>query len=215
MQLARGQVVVTLDGQGADELLAGYHYFFGIFFKELLIKLKIRKLGTEILNYLKNHNDFYGIKTLLYFLLPEKLKTGVRINEKGYLQRDFAEQFRNTSIISENLYDSKSLTDSLINHFEYKLEHLLKWEDRNSMWFSLEARVPFLDYRLVEKTLATPSEMIIRNGTTKHLLREAMKDILPEKIRSRNDKIGFGTPQEEWFRDEIWIDMVNKIIKSQ
>ena len=80
------------------------------------------------------------------------------------------------------------------------MEHLLKWEDRNSMWFSLESRVPFLDYRFVEKTLATPAKNIIHKGITKYILREAMKKVLPENIRNRKDKIGFDTPQDKWFR---------------
>ena len=80
------------------------------------------------------------------------------------------------------------------------LEHLLKWEDRNSMCFSLESRVPFLDHRLVEKTLSTPANQIIQKGMTKHILREALKEILPESIRLRKDKVGFATPQDKWFR---------------
>jgi len=102
----------------------------------------------------------------------------------------------------------------LLNHFEYKLEHLLKWEDRNSMHFSLEARVPFLDYRLVEKIMSTQAELLINKGMTKYLLREAMRDILPEAIRMRKDKVGFGTPQDEWFRTELWQAFVKAILES-
>lgn len=83
------------------------------------------------------------------------------------------------------------------------------------MWFSLEARVPFLDYRLVEKTLATPSDKIISKGMTKYILREAMKGTLPEKIRTRRDKIGFGTPQDEWFRTDSFKELITEIINSK
>ena len=86
-----------------------------------------------------------------------------------------------------------------MNHFEYKLEHLLKWGDRNSMWFSLESRNPFLDYRLVEHTLSLPNAKIINKGVTKYILRESLKDILPAKIYSRTSKIGFETPENIWF----------------
>ena len=140
-------------------------------------------------HYLANHHSIYGLKTFLYFLFPEKSKTELRINEKGYLNSAFVEKFKNTNSIAGNLYNSAGLSDALIDHFEYKLEHLLKWEDRNSMWFSLEARVPFLDYRLVEKTLATSGELIIKKGMTKYLLRESMKDILPEKIRTEKIRL--------------------------
>ena len=83
------------------------------------------------------------------------------------------------------------------------------------MWFSLEARVPFLDYRLVEKLLATSGDLVIKNGMTKHLLREGMKNILPEKIRMRKDKIGFDTPQDEWFRSSQWQEIVQEVLNSQ
>ena len=82
------------------------------------------------------------------------------------------------------------------------------------MWFSLESRMPFLDYRLVERTLATPGELKIRNGMTKHILRESMKGVLPEKIRLRRDKVGFGTPREEWIMEPAWQDIIMGCIDS-
>jgi asparagine synthase (glutamine-hydrolysing) len=172
-------------------------------------------LSSEMLQYLLNHHSLYGLKTFLYFLLPEKLKTRLRINEKGYLNQEFVEKYQSNNSIAGNLFNSGSLHDALLDHFEYKLEHLLKWEDRNSMWFSLEARVPFLDYRLVEKTLATQGDLIIKNGMTKHLLRESMKGILPEKIRLRRDKVGFETPQDEWFKKPVWRSMISEILNSK
>lgn len=215
MELAKNNVVVTLDGQGADEELAGYHYFFGFYFKDLLKKFRWFRLFSEMFSYVKMHKSIYGIKTFAYFLLPKFLKTKTRVGEKGYLNSDFIRAYSKNNSIAGELYNSNTLNESLIDHFEYKLEHLLKWEDRNSMWFSLESRVPFLDYRLVEKTLASASDNKIKNGMTKYILREAMKGILPEKIRVRKDKIGFGTPQDEWFRDKIFVGLVNDILDSE
>ena len=124
------------------------------------------------------------------------------------------EVFDGDLVFIAKLYNSGSLTDSLINHFEFKLEHLLKWEDRNSMWFSLKSRVPFLDYRLVERTLSLDPKCLIKNGTTKYILREALKGILPEKIRVRRDKIGFDTPESQWFKQESFKSLINKLINS-
>ncbi len=214
MELAKDHVVVTLDGQGADEELAGYHYFFGYFFKDLLQQGKLLTLSRESFYYLIIHRSLFGLKTFLYFLLSEKLRTSLRTNEKGYLNKEFADAYQTQNTIAGDLYGAASLNDALLNHFEYKLEHLLKWEDRNSMWFSLEARVPFLDYRLVEKILATQSSMIIKNGVTKHILRESMKGILPDKIRTRRDKMGFDTPQDEWFKTKKWQDIINDVLLS-
>jgi asparagine synthase (glutamine-hydrolysing) len=214
MKLAKGKVVVTLDGQGADEELAGYHYFYGFYFKDLLTHGRLVKLFKEIYFYVTKHRSLMGVKSFLYFMLPKNIRTKARVNEKGYLNTDFVEKFKNSNSIAGNLYGSKSLSDALMDHFEYKLEHLLKWEDRNSMWFSLESRVPFLDYRLVEKTLATPGDLKIKDGMTKYILREAMKGIIPEKIRVRRDKNGFDTPQDEWFRSPEWQKIIIKILSS-
>jgi len=215
MEYAKDKVVVTLDGQGADEMLAGYHYFYGFYFKDLLKRFRLARLSSEIYYYLKIHKSLYGIKTFAYFLLPSKLRTRVRAREINYLNDSFVKKFSSSNTIAGNLYASTSLNDALINHFEYKLEHLLKWEDRNSMAFSLEARVPFLDHRLVESTLAVDGRDIIKKGMTKTPLREAMKGILPEKIRLRTDKIGFGTPQDEWFRDDQWQKFVYEALNSE
>ncbi|MEQ1747769.1 MAG: asparagine synthase-related protein, partial [Saprospiraceae bacterium] len=162
------------------------------------------------------HRSLYGIKSLVFFLLPAFLRTRIRVMEKGYLDPDFFQaNAHRSNVITEDLYGSPSLQEALINHFEFKLEHLLKWEDRNSMWFSLEARVPFLDYRLVERTLALPDDMIIRKGMTKNILREAMKGTLPEAIRMRRDKVGFETPEAEWFRKPVFQKYITDLIHSE
>lgn len=215
MELAKDHVVVTLDGQGADEQLAGYHYFFGFYFKELLKKMRLVKLLSEAFFYMKNHHSIYGIKTMIYFLMPEIFKSGLRTSEHNYINKDFSSQYSSSNSITKNLYESRSLNDALFNHFEFKLEHLLKWEDRNSMHFSLESRVPFLDHRLVEKTLSLPSNKIIRKGMTKHILRESMRGILPESIRMRKDKVGFDTPQDKWFRTDKFRKYIFQLLSSE
>lgn len=215
MQLAKEHVVVTLDGQGADEQLAGYHYFYGFYFKELLKQRQPLTFARELFYYLRNHKSVFGLKSFIYFLLPASMKASLRSGEHGYLNKDFQANYINTNQITDNLYGAENLQDALIRHFECKLEHLLKWEDRNSMRFSLEARVPFLDYRLVERTLATQSSLIIKNGMTKHILRQAMKGILPEAIRNRRDKVGFDTPQDKWFRTQVWQEQIWNVLNNK
>jgi asparagine synthase (glutamine-hydrolysing) len=216
MKLAKSQVTVTLDGQGADEQLGGYHYFYGFYLKDLLKSFKLKTFFHESFAYYKVHKSLLGLKALVYFLLPNKLKTTVRVKEKNYITKDFVEKSSlwGNSTIAEDLYASESLKEALLNHFEYKLEHLLKWNDRNSMAFSVESRTPFLDYRLVEYTLSLNSSCIIKDGYTKSILREAMKGILPEEIRLRRDKIGFDTPQDEWFRTEKYQNLIWELLKS-
>ena len=80
------------------------------------------------------------------------------------------------------------------------LQMLLHWEDRNSMAHSIEARVPFLDPVLVDLSLSLPTPLKIDGVETKSVLRRAMADILPPKVRDRRDKLGFATPEPEWMR---------------
>lgn len=213
MRLASKHVTVTLDGQGADEALGGYHYFYGLYYKGLLKKLKVFTLVREIIKYISVHHSIYALKTFLFFLLPGKLRIKARVGERGYIKPSFAEKY-NTSVIADNLYGSKSMKEALVNHFEYKIEHLLKWDDRNSMWFSIESRTPFMDYRLVEYLLCCEDSAKIKDGYTKSLLRRSMKGLLPEEIRMRRDKVGFATPEDTWFRSELFRPLIESILIS-
>ena len=215
-KLAKEKVTVTLDGQGADEQLGGYHYFYGFYFKDLLKHLKLITLIRECIAYYNVHRSFYAFKTLLYFLLPKQYRTSLSVRKAGFLTSEFSNKFsgKNNSSVVNDLYSSKSMKDALINHFEFKLEHLLKWDDRNSMAHSVESRTPFLDVRLVEYTLSIDSDSIIKNGFTKSILRESLKNILPEQIRMRRDKIGFATPQDEWFRSTLFKDIILGVLNS-
>ena len=214
MKLAKKDVSVTLDGQGADEQLAGYHYFYGAYFKELLSSFSIGKFSSEMFYYLKHQKSLYGLKALLFFLLPEKLKVKLKVKKTSYIQNKFYANHSGDNKLVNELYGTKTLKESLLNHFEYKLEHLLRWEDLTSMRFSIESRVPFLDYRLVEQTLSLHNESYIRKGITKYILRESMKSLVPEKIRMRYDKIGFETPENEWFRETYFKEMILEILNN-
>jgi asparagine synthase (glutamine-hydrolysing) len=147
-------------------------------------------------------------------MLPKQLRTQALIRLKGYLNPEFTKKYTNVSNLEDDLYGASNLNEALLDHFEFKLEHLLKWEDRNSMWFSLEARVPYLDYRFVEKVLATSADLKIRHGITKFLLRDSMKGKMPENIRMRIDKIGFATPENEWLCTPEWQKIITDILSS-
>ncbi|HSH67436.1 MAG TPA: asparagine synthase-related protein, partial [Bacteroidia bacterium] len=214
MQLAKGNVVVTLDGQGADEMLGGYTYFYGSYFKELLRGLKLTTLLKETLAYNKKNMSKEGFAFFMYYLLPLELKKYAGKKKYGSLSPDFYDTHSKSSTISENLYNPNTLHESFLQHFEYKLEHLLKWDDLNSMSFSIESRVPFLDHHLVEATLSLPTNLLIRNGVSKYILREAVKDILPSQIYNRYDKKGFETPSDEWFRTNPFKNYIHELLNS-
>ena len=98
---------------------------------------------------------------------------------------------------------------------KYGLPLLLREEDRNSMAFSIETRLPFLDYRIVELMFSMPSHFKVKSGETKYILREAMQGILPEPVRMRRSKFGFSTPMDKWFREEKMIKIMRSILNSK
>jgi len=214
MQSVQGKVKVLLDGQGADEYLAGYDYFYGFYLKELLQKIKWFSFIKESYIYKKYHHTNNHLKYFTYFMLPSSLRRMVMQSKKGYLREEFESSFHGEKSFNELMYSSKNLIDSLINHFEYKLEHLLKWEDTNSMRFSLESRVPFLDHRLVEGTIGMKNSTKLNNGITKAILREQFSSIVPKKIIDRREKIGFATPADNWFREEVFISYIKDVLNS-
>ena len=83
----------------------------------------------------------------------------------------------------------------------FNMQQLLHYEDRNSMTFSIEARVPFIEHRLIEFVMKVPAVYKIHNGWSKHLLRNAMEGVLPKDIQWRKDKMGFVTPEEAWIQN--------------
>ncbi len=214
MQLAKGNVVVTLDGQGADEMLGGYTYFYGSYFKELLKSLQLLTLLRESRSYSKKNISKEAYTFFMYYLLPIDIKKYLGRKKYGSVTADFYAAHAKSSTISEDLYNPNTLHESFLQHFEYKLEHLLKWDDLNSMSFSIESRVPYLDHNLVEATLSLPTNLLIKDGVSKYILRESVKDILPPKIYNRFDKRGFETPSDEWFRTNPFKDYIHAMLNS-
>lgn len=215
MKEAAKRVKVMLNGQGADEHLAGYHYFFGNFYKDLFLTFKWMSLCKESHAYWKRYHSMYAFKTFAYYMLPGVAKTKLRLSDKMFIDVKFAAKYSSTNDVVNKIDDSDSLNQSLVNHFEYKLEHLLKWDDRNSMRFGIESRNPFLDYRLIEGSMGMNNKFKIKDGLTKRILRDSMKNIIPEQIRLRTDKIGFSTPEDEWFRTPIFTKLIDKTLNSE
>jgi asparagine synthase (glutamine-hydrolysing) len=216
MEMSKQYVTVLLNGQGADEIMAGYLYFAGYFYKELFKKMRWGTMLREMFYDVNLHKRWVGPLSFLYFMMPSSVKERLSLRGKSHVDREFKHRHcGSNSVITDSLYDAPNLHDSFIRHFEHKFEHHLLWADRSGMWFSLETRFPFLDHTFVERTLALQSNQLIRNGWNKHILREAMKGVLPEAIRMRPDKIGYETPEDAWFRSPGLAGIVGDAINSK
>ena len=185
MRLAREQVKVVLDGQGADELLAGYLAYQGSYIGGLFRSFYALTGFREIIGSLRHHRGFFHSAAEQLF---------VRKGRRGLLKDTVPPVDRYGGRLDEVLLRELTSTN---------LPALLHYEDRNSMAFSIESRVPYLDVRFVEYVASLPLNQKIRNGVTKIALRNAIRGIIPESIRCRMDKMGFVTPEEVWMREAL------------
>lgn len=193
MRLARkNHTKVLLDGQGADELLCGYRKARVYYIRKLAKEHRFLRALWETLLYLpymgKRNSSLAADLSALRQFLGKKDGEDIR---RRYLSETLREmKLRNSYQDNERF---------LINDFEkISLPALLRYVDRNSMAFSIEDRLPFLDYRFVNFCLSLPVGAKIRNGWSKYIMRKSLD--LPELIRRRRDKIGFYTPENEWIR---------------
>ncbi|EHQ35397.1 asparagine synthase (glutamine-hydrolyzing) [Methanoplanus limicola] len=183
MKLAGKSVKVVLDGQGADEQLAGYLGYQASHIRSL--SAHPAALIREIAGIMKYHRKFF-------IDAAAKLKAGKK--RRAYLKGDVPFTDRYAGRLDEVLANEMSGNN---------LQALLRYEDRNSMAFSIESRVPFLDYRLVEYIASLPLDQKIRGGITKYCLRKMTKGLIPECVRCRMDKMGFVAPDEVWFGEDL------------
>ncbi|HEY3804331.1 MAG TPA: asparagine synthase (glutamine-hydrolyzing) [Kofleriaceae bacterium] len=212
-------VKVTLDGQGADELMAGYPGYHSVFLATLVRAGKLLAAGREAYATWKLTGRGRSAAELggrtLYGLLPAQLTTPIRTALAPHLasrtpegrslqviDRDLEARFagRRLDWIAERSASMHDLGAKLYaDVFQFSLPGLLRYADRNSMAFSIESRTPLLDYRLAEHIFSLPLSMIMRGGWTKWVFRRAMDGRLPRAVQWRKDKMGFVTPEAIWF----------------
>jgi asparagine synthase (glutamine-hydrolysing) len=186
MELAKkNNVTVLLDGQGADEYLAGYLPYYHTYLSQLFY-LNSKLYKSEVSAY----NSFHQFSSP-YIDISKTETTRMKI---GSMRRKILQQnlpYKNTlqSVLKEN---------TTVNG----LKELLRYADRNSMAHSREVRLPFLSHKLVEFVFSLPDEFKLNNGWTKFVLRKSMDKILPPSICWRVDKIGYEPPQHLWIKSD-------------
>lgn len=206
-------IKVTLDGQGADEILAGYVPFIGARLASLMKQGRLLKAGRLLRG---SGNASSAIPRAMRFILPGGLQTCARkligeelvpdwMNGAWFQARDVRMAAPQHAVAGDVLRHelNESLTDRV-------LPSLLRYQDRNSMAHSVESRVPFLTTKLVDFLYSLPENFLISDdGVTKSVFREAMRDHVPAQILERRDKIGFVTPEARWLKeDTAWADQI-------
>jgi asparagine synthase (glutamine-hydrolysing) len=206
-QLAKENgVTVLLDGQGADETLAGYYKYYHWYWQQLLSSHQFTTAKNEIkAAKLLGVKAKWNIKNYVAAFMPgltaRQLEKKARVQQLShpYITKDFYRHNQQKKTVYKPVVDK--LNDILyFNTMQLGLQELLRYADRNSMAHSREVRLPFLNHELVQFLFSLPSDYKIRNGRTKWILRETMNTHLPSAIVWRKDKVGFEPPQQQWMQ---------------
>ena len=213
-QLAKQNgVTVTLDGQGADELMAGYNGYPGKRIRSLLAVGNIVGASTFLASWAQwpGRSIGYGLKLAAAEFLKGDLYRHARIivtksDSQDWIRSEYLSE-KGVNLVypgqgSNAILKDRVLIDALIKASTKRgLPALLRHADRNSMRFSVESRVPFLTPDIANFLFSLPEEFLIsKNGETKSIFRAAMRGIVPDEILDRRDKIGFATPEYEWLK---------------
>lgn len=191
MEEAQGHVKALLDGQGVDEMMAGYYPYYFVYLRQLRRQGKYAKLVAEMLR----SGDV--LLRFLRFRIYDKLGFRRKVTIAGLLKPSFRQAHADEKfVVVQDDLKQRFIEDV----FKNSLPSLLRYEDKNTMHFSLEGRVPFLDKEVMKYLFSLSDEAIIRGSWNKRILRDATKGLLPEIVRKRRNKIGFTTPEQEWFK---------------
>jgi asparagine synthase (glutamine-hydrolysing) len=198
-------VKVVLDGQGSDEALGGYIGLTEFALNSLFRKRNYLTWLNETYKFSKNHNLNYLYKAKNYLF-----NSGKRNSRLEYSQlvefKDGDEYFERLSSLT--IPPSDDINNYLMYLvFDGNLQQLLRYEDRNSMRFSIESRVPFLEPDLISFICQLPPEYKFKNGYTKYILRESFKSELPKEILWQKNKLGFAAPEKSLLKELFNIDV--------
>jgi len=197
------RTTVLLDGQGADELLAGYQFYFRQRQLDLLDQGRVALAMRETAKF----NRRLRVASEQYEGAQRRFNASI-----AYSTDELRDMGKPSSLVFHYPYSvgtapakpgfrlRRTLSEALLYN---SLPMLLRYADRNSMAFSREARLPYLDYDLVEFCLRLPDDFYVRNGWQKWVLREAAGSTIPPEIRWRADKVGYAAPLDCWLRREL------------
>ena len=210
---AQHGVKVLLDGQGADEILAGYPKFYKWYWQELYAQKKLNSSQEHKAAKALGIKEKFGLANKMAALFPGLAGDVLKEikNKRALSRHDIAPDFIRLQQKKTFYTTPEKFTLNNVLHFHtfsHGLEELLKFADRNAMAHGREIRLPFLSHELVAFIFSLPPHFKIKNGWTKWLLRQVMQSTLPEDIVWRKNKIGFEPPQQKWMQNKQLREMI-------
>jgi asparagine synthase (glutamine-hydrolysing) len=204
---------VMLNGQGGDEVFLGYERYFSSF----LLSLSPLKFIKEIIYQSRNSRLKIWDTIAYYFYFTNSFLRIRRLSKRSYLKEAIKSKFQ-FGELKTSASNYKEVTKLQIHEItSMQLPHLLRYEDKNSMRHSIETRLPFLDFNIVEAGVSFSPTFKIHMGWTKYILRSAMERVLPKDIIWRKNKLGFNAPERTWLKAhecQMLIEVQNsKILK--
>jgi len=211
---AEHDTTVLLDGQGADEILAGYDQAHGMFWAHWLRKGRLDRAVREVGAFGKRYHGFREPALFAaYYSLPGTARDALA--EIYYHSADLVAPGMHNTFSPAHVDTDAPFRDRLRNEMvrwqaTTQLPEFLRYADRNSMAFGREVRLPFLDHRVVEYCFGLPPKMLLSDAVTKVILRDAMRGIVPDRILDRKDKLAYAPPQRQWAQGPLrpWIDQM-------
>ena len=203
------------DGLGSDELFGGHLYTLSYYYYELFLEMRFMTLIQEMNKYKKTFGTTRPTVHFLYLLLPDRIK--YHLWKKSYhTWIDYA-FFENEC---QKGFDPRwkkmdHATISKIILTSVGTPHLLRVRIKNAIRWGIDMKFPFLDATFVESSLSIPLDEKMNNGETKVIWRQSVKELLPKMIQERTDKIGFGTPSDDFFRNESTARFCEEILYSE
>lgn len=193
---------VILGGQGGDEIFGGYIYVLGYYFLDLIRNFNFLELVKEMIKINRNFETLFPHKMLFFLLMPKKLQLYLWHKKSPWLN---VQEYETSGAEIDPRWKRLSFKQSLLLLLQKtSIPHNLAWEDKNSMRWSVETRLPLLDYRLVEASQALSFDEMIGGGITKKYFRELLSDIVPNSILERRDKIGYEAPTSSIFQNPFF-----------
>lgn len=212
-EVAKTGVKVVINGQGGDESMLGYERYYAYFLLDLMKKnprAGIKQISSIIHHSKLSYKELVGY--MFYFGMPWVRIIRNKIKSRRLYKKKFLRHFSTKEMLP--IIKMKNLNAMIYKEIrKTQLPHILRMEDRGYMAYSMESRVPFIDYRYLEEVVKIPPMSKIQNGYTKYLLREKMQETLPNEVVWRKNKNGWSSPGKRWV-DRFDKNEVEKMLQS-